>query len=193
LIIFCIDLNSFQVYGVLSVIIHNQCSDFELTSLECFSHNVIWHIPPDQKVDANTMTSGSFGVSAAVFTSALIYKLQKKSHNSNNQSNADNTEDALTNIQLLVIWGLNDRDFYLDTVLIKHSNTITWDKDKLWELYSTRRHPQTDELTFEDTWLLDDATVLMTVLTFEEENSVFKITISKGIRIDDSIELLCIS
>jgi hypothetical protein len=63
-----------------------------------FVHNAIWHIPPDQKANANTMTRVVFAKEAAKseFVNALIYKLQKKKNiESGSQSNmvSISTED----------------------------------------------------------------------------------------------------
>jgi hypothetical protein len=129
---------------VIPVLVLNQCSDFELVSPVYFGHNTIWHIPLDQKVDANNMTRASFGIDTNKdeFESALMYKLQrKKRFKSNNQSNADNTfaKDTSTTLQLLVIWKSHNKYGYsVRVLLIKHSNTITWNEDTLEKLHSTR-------------------------------------------------------
>jgi hypothetical protein len=121
-------------------------------------------MPPDQKVNVNTMTRASFGINAIKYEyeSALIYKLQRKKHL---ESNADNTfaEDAVTSPQLLAIWRAIDKSkISIRTLLIKHSNTITWDEDTLKKLYSMYLALCRDNDVIEDTWMLDDATVLMT-------------------------------
>jgi hypothetical protein len=188
-IIACIDFGiiSFLPYHMNPVIIHDQCSDFELVSPVYFGHNIIWRIPPDQKVDANTATSVSFGrdVTKDESAGALIYKLQRKSHKSNNQSGMDSTstEDTLTSLQLLVIWkSVNKCIFSARALLIKHSNVITWDKDTLKKLHSMHLALCKEDHIIEDTWLLDDATVLVTTLKWKKDRD--EITISKGTRKD---------
>jgi hypothetical protein len=87
---------------VFSVLIHNQSSDFELISPVYFGHNVIWHVPPNQKVDVNTTTRANFGKESFKLesASALIYKLQrKKSLRLDDQSDLDN-KSADLEIQL---------------------------------------------------------------------------------------------
>jgi hypothetical protein len=78
-----------------------------LTSSVYFVHNAIWIRSTDQKVDANTVARASLGrdVTKDEFSSALIYKLQRKSIESHSQSNADNTfsEGTSTSIQLLIM------------------------------------------------------------------------------------------
>jgi hypothetical protein len=210
------------------VLVHNQCSDFELVSPAYFGRNVIWHIPPDQKVTANTMTKTSFGrnIVETEFASALVYKLQRKKRpGSNDQSNADSTsaEDTLINLQLLVIWKSNDEcSFSVRALLIKHSNIITWDEgtlEKLHSMYLALLNKgllidtsavfeeassvvseedssivfEADPFVVEDTWLLDDVTVLITASKWKEENREIEITISEGTRKDDSMEPLWVS
>jgi hypothetical protein len=80
------------------------------------------------------MTRTIFGRDATKdeIASALIYKLQrKKPPKSNDQFSTNDayTEDTSISFQLLVMWGYDVR--YEDTfttraLLIKHSNTITW-------------------------------------------------------------------
>jgi hypothetical protein len=164
-----------------------------------FGHDAIWHIPPDQKVDANTATRAGFRIAVAKpeFESALIYKLQrKKPHEFNDQSNVDSTftEDASTSLQLLVILGSNDHyDFSARVLLIKHSNTIVWDEDKLKKLHSMHLALLKSDYNIKDTWLLDNTTVLMTTSNWNESKRTIEITISEGTNEDDSMEPLWVS
>jgi hypothetical protein len=191
----CIDLISFLYHDVFPIIIHNQCSDFELISPVYFGHDVIWHILPDQKVDANTMTRASFRRNTAKSDSmiALIYKLQRKNHNPNNQSGANNTKNTSTNHQLLVIWGVdNSHKLCVNIMLIKHNNIITWDEDKLKELYSMHHALHEVYCVIEDTWLLDNEIVLMTASGWGIVNHAIEIIISKGTRKYNSMKPLYI-
>jgi hypothetical protein len=185
---------------MFSVLVHNQCSDFELESPVYFGHTVIWFRSPDRKVDANTVTRASFGryIFEPRFTSALIYKLQRKKHREfNNQSNLDNTSTEVTStcLQLLVIWRSDDwygNRLSVRALLIKHSNTITWNEDTLEKLHSMYLALLGDDRNTKDTWLLDDTTVLMTTSNSKEISCATKITISEGTREDDSMEPLCV-
>jgi hypothetical protein len=189
---------SFFLHDAYPVIVYNKCSDFELTSPSYFGYNAIWIRPPDQKVDANAVASASFAKDIAKdkFASALIYKLQrKKPLESEDQSKADNTftEDLSTSHQLLVIWRVNDAHWLCKcALLIKHSNIITWNEDMLEKLYSMYTFLCRND-NIEDTWLLDDATVLTTILKSKEESRTFEITISRGTREDDSMAPLWVS
>jgi hypothetical protein len=76
-------------------------------------------------VDANTITRVNIDKHTFeyAFKTALLYKLQTKK---SLKSNADNTKDTLTSIQLSVIWRVDDNyKLYINTMLIKHNNIIT--------------------------------------------------------------------
>jgi hypothetical protein len=186
------------LYDPYPVLVHNRCSDFELISPVCFGHNATWHISPDQKVDTNAIIGASFGRSLfeIEFSSALIYKLQRKKRlESNGQSDVNSvfTEDTLTSVQLLVIWRINDDyDFCVRALLIKHSNTITWNENALEKLHSTHLFLCKAAGNIEDTWLLDDAAVLVTTSKWKVGRT-FEITISEGTRKDDTMEPLWVS
>jgi uncharacterized protein YihD (DUF1040 family) len=145
----------------------------------------MWHIPPDQKVDTNTMAEASFGrnIFETKFTNVLIYKLQRKnSHKPDNQPNLDDTftEDTLTNLQLLVVLESNNKnDVFVHTILVKHRNTMTWDEDKLSELHFMHRALYVYDHTIKGTWLLDDATVLVTTSNWKEESHTIESTITE--------------
>jgi hypothetical protein len=140
-------------------------------------------------VGTNTTTRASFGINAIKegFTSALIYKLQKKNHDSNDQSDVDDTKDTSTSLQLLVAWKVDGYHRYCtDTMLIRHRNTITWDEDKLMKLYSMHYALRRNN-RINDTWLLDDG-VLMTTLKFGKEEHTIEITISEATKEDNYLE-----
>jgi hypothetical protein len=182
-----------------------------LVSPTYFGHNAIWYIPPDQEVGANAMARARFGRNATKyeFSNVLIYKLQrKKCIESNEQSKADSIseKDTSTSLQLLVMWISNDKHRYsVRALLIKHSNTITWNEDTLEKLHSMylalfNKGLRIDVLStrnkhysVKDTWLLDNVTVLIIELKWEEESRTFEITISKGTGEHDTVEPLWVS
>jgi hypothetical protein len=182
----------------VKLVVHNQCSDFELISPAYFGRNVMWHAQPDQKVDVNNETRASIGIDIDKRgpASALIYRLQRKRHlESNDQSNTDNTLTRdTTSIQLLVIWGINyEHGFSMRTLLIKHSITITWNDDTLEKLYSMYLDLLRADHIIENTWLLDNTTVLMTTSKWKEEDHTIEITVSEGARKNDSMDPLYVS
>jgi hypothetical protein len=127
------------------------------------------------------MTRASFGrnIINREFASALTYRLQKKRHL---EYNADNT-----NYQLLVTWRFDNRyGFIVRVLLIKHDNAIALDEDKLKKLdYSSSTLLKNDRI-IKNTWVLDDATVLITS-KWKERIRTTEITISKGIKGNDSM------
>jgi hypothetical protein len=178
---------------VSPIFVRNQCSNFELVSPIYFGHNAIWIEFPDQKVDANTVAVASFGrdIVKNEFSGALIYKLQRKNIESNYPSNMDNTKNTSTSTQLLIMWGSNDRsEISLHTLLIKHSNEITWDEDKLKKLHAMYHDLLEKDKVVRYTWLLDDVTVLKTVLKWEYRRNMTEIIISECTREEDSKEPL---
>jgi hypothetical protein len=181
---------------VVSILVRNQCSDFELVSPIYSGHNVIWIRPPDQRVDINAATEASFGRDVTKYecTNALIYKLQRKRQfESNDQSNADRTftEDVSTSLQLLVIWRFIDKsEVSMRALLIKHSNAITWNEDQLEKLHSMHLDLLRDDEVVKDTWSLDDVTALMVILRWKNGRYITEVTISEETREDDFKEPL---
>jgi hypothetical protein len=174
-------LTSLLLYHAFPVLIHNRCSDFELVSPIYFGYDVIWYIPPSQKVDTNTTSRIGFRKNSIKydFTAALIYRLQRK-----DRLNVDDT-----NLRLLIVWRINDsHDFYVNAMLIKQSYTVTWDEDRLKKYLALYKYHR----IIEDTWLLDDTTVLSTTSKWGEIGRKAEITISKGMKRDNSIEPLYI-
>jgi hypothetical protein len=80
----------------------------------------------------------------------------------------------------------------VSVTLIRHNITIILDEDKLKELRSVFLTLPNDGRIIVNTWLLDDATVLMTTWTRGEEYRTLEITISEGTRGENSMEPLCI-
>jgi hypothetical protein len=96
------------------------------------------------------MTEASFvrNVIKREFVGVLVYKLQRKRCFESNTNDTSKGE-SLTSVQLLVICESHDEhDFFVRTLLIKHSNTITWNEDKLRELYSMRHALLNKHLTY---------------------------------------------
>jgi hypothetical protein len=157
-------------------------------------------MPPAQEVDVGAATRACFAKDATKdeFASALIYKLQRKNIEPNNQSNEDNTsaEDTSTSLQLLLIWGSNvsyKNGLYVRALLIKHSNAITWDEDMLERLHSIHRALLRDDYNVEDTWLLDGVTMLNTKTEWVEGSHLFEIAIYEGNRKDSAVAPLWVS
>jgi hypothetical protein len=128
-----------------------------------FGDNVIWHIPPGQKVYANDVARASFrkDVAKSEFTSVLIYKLQRKGHKYKQQFDEDSTfiKDTLTGFQLVVIWRYNSDRIYSHAWMIEHDNTFIWNEDRLERLHDVYNN-QYNASPNMGGWLLDDDTML---------------------------------
>jgi hypothetical protein len=187
-VIACIDLCQFYFSLCILCIIHNKCSDFELVSPAYFGRDIIWHVPPDQKVYANAMTKAIFGKNVAKdeFASALMYRLLRKG---GLKSNANNVSSP----QLLVVWRSDNRYGYsVRVLLIKQDNTITLDEDKLKRLDYPNLTLLKNGHIIKNTWALDDTTVLITS-KWEKQIRTIEITISKVTRENSCMKPLCIS
>jgi hypothetical protein len=183
-----------MLYHTLSILVHNQCSYFELVSPIYFGHNTIWLKFPSQKVDSNTIAEVNFGQNAIKreFLNVLIYKLQRK-RSLRSDIGDTFTEATSTSLQLLVIWkAYFSSIFYVRALLIKHSSAITWNEDTLEKLHSMYLALLKENQDIKDTWLLNDTTVLMTTSEWKTDYTL-KITISEETRKDDSMEPLWIS
>jgi hypothetical protein len=139
------------------------------------------------------MTRASFGrnVTKKEFKNALMYRLQRKSHNANDQNVANNTENTLTNFQLLIVWtAYNDYSIHVNAVLVKYDDTIIWDEDKLRKLCAIR-HPLYNY--YEVTWRLDNTTLLMTTPMWSGYGRAFEIRISEATSRYNAMEPISIS
>jgi hypothetical protein len=169
---------------VFPILVHNQCSDFELVSPRYLGNNATWLKSPDQKVDINATIEASFGRDVTKYkcASALLYKLKrKKRFESNDQSNADNPfiEDTSTSPKLLLIWRFTDKSkVSLNAQLIENNDAINWDEDELEELHSMYYSSLEDNRTVRCIRLLDDATVLKITLKWKERIYRTEITVS---------------
>jgi hypothetical protein len=173
----CTDLPSLLPHTVHSILVHNQCSDFELTPLACFGHDVIWYRPPDQKV--NTSATFRKKLNKPEFGTVLLYKLQRK----HPESNTDDTSAT----QLLIIWSVdNKHESRVQVLFIKHDNAFTWDEDKLKRFYFRHSFSFKNDI-LKNTWQLDDTTILIPPLKWGKVKHTIEITISEGTKKDNPI------
>jgi hypothetical protein len=160
-----------------------------LISPEYFGSDIIWYIPPDQKVNTNTKARAIFGKDETrrEFTNALIYRLQRKG---SLESDVDNTSISH---QLLVIWKYDHRyEYYIRVLLIKHDNTIILNEDKLKELDYPPFTLLRNGCNIKNKWLLDNATALIIKSEWEVDRAI-KIIVSGGTGENGSMESIHIS
>jgi hypothetical protein len=116
-----------------------------------FIKDTTYHIQFPQQVNTNCIMKASLmtGIDRDTFGGALLYHLQRK-------------EDTLISTQLLMLWECKYGLIYLDTLLIEHESTFTWNEDKLKRLWHVH-HSRYDTYSIIGRWLLNDNTMLRTV------------------------------
>jgi hypothetical protein len=153
----------------LSITIHNQYPDLELTSPVYFSTGIPCYVSPSQKIDISNMTmEASFGIAfkQEIFEGALLYKLRKK-HTTKTDSQSDNStvfiDDTTANMHLLVVWNIGDDYHTFRVCLIECTNDFTWDEDKLWALYRDYNDQFREGYKSNtNTWLMNSGAVMKT-------------------------------
>jgi hypothetical protein len=163
--------------STMKVNIHNQCSDFKLQCLGYFNNGAYWNKDPDWGVDEGDMKNADLMPFRAKFKGALIHVLERKHVKTGNQPEP-------TDILLFVAWESEGyKKFRAFVHLIECDKWFYWSGVLLEEYYqkcvnqfSTYTGP------IEDTWLIPDGTVLMTILEldFTQRDGVLSITISEG-------------
>jgi hypothetical protein len=170
---------SIDFQPTMKVNIHNQCLDFKLTNRNHFSTSISWNKYTDDEVDAGSMTNANLTPSSATFGGILMYQLQRKGVEHDDQLKSTYT-------LLCFAWKSEGyKKFRLFLQLIDCDQTFSWKKIYQYEYYQ-RYTNQCNTYTgpIKDTWLIHDGTVLMTrlELDFTQRDGVLNVTISEGIR-----------
>jgi hypothetical protein len=159
--------------------IHNQCSDFNLEYLGCFSSGADWSEEPDKEVDTGNTMCVDFKSSLATLEGVLAYKLQRKYKETDNQS-------ELIHTLLFIAWKSEGyKKFRVYTQLTECDKTFCWNNFRLREYYQRYVNQlNTYTVSSKNTWLIHDGTILMTglELNFAQRDGVLNITISEGIK-----------
>jgi hypothetical protein len=152
----------------LNITVRNLYPSLELVSPVYFSTSITYCVPPSQQADDEDIVEASFGIDykQKYFKGALLYKLQRKyTTKTVNQSNSSITsiEDIATNIYLLVLWNVENRDYGFCVCLIELNSDFIWDEDKLWALYYKYWHQfYKNYMSNITTWLMHGDTVVTT-------------------------------
>jgi hypothetical protein len=176
------------VYGIIlysqpkiKLYIHNRCSDFNLINQERHGINVLWHRLPGLEVDAGGMTNSSLLTYRSTFGGAIVYELQRK------HIEYDNQPESIY-IWLFMAWKSEGyKKLCVSVQLIECEKTFRWSKGDLKRYYQRYVNQfSTYTGSIEDTWLIHDSSVLMTrlELDFTQRDSVLNITISGGVMCD---------
>jgi hypothetical protein len=157
----------------MKVNIYNQCSNFQLTYQECFSHGAYWNKKPDWKVDAGRMTSTYLTPFLSTFEGVITYRLKRKGGMSKY-------------IQLFVAWKSEGYKKFRVFVHLTESDKLFFRYTTKLEEYYQRHANQLSTYAgpIKNTWLIPDDTVLMTrlELNFTQRDGVLNIAISEGVK-----------
>jgi hypothetical protein len=147
----------------VSLNIYNWREDIDLISPVYFIHGGKCHIVADQKIDNDAVMSNllEFDSKQDIQCGILIYRMQKKHIKSGKL-----IQDEFKHIQLLVVWRIDHTEgLNIRALMIEHKK-LDWNEDKLRRLYQKCWHPLDILINpIRRNWLLDDATVLTTVVS----------------------------
>jgi hypothetical protein len=170
---------SYLPQPTMKVNIHNQCSNFKLQYVGCFSNGAYWDEKPDEELDTDSMISVGLRPFRAVFEGIIMYVLQGKHVESSNQLEP-------TYILLSMTWKSEGyKKLRVFSNLIECEEWSYWGTAELQEYYQ-RCAGQLCRYTgpIKDTWLIPDGAVLMTglELDFTQRDGVLSVTISECTR-----------
>jgi hypothetical protein len=172
---------SVETQPTMKMTIHNQCSDFKLKDERSFSSGLSWDKYPDDEVDTGSMISVGLKSPLSALGGILMYRLQKKYVESDDQ-----LESIYT--LLFVVWKSEGyKKFSVLVQLIDCDKTFSWrkiDQEEYYQRYVSQLSTYTGPI--KDTWLTRGGTVLMTILEldFTQRDGVLSLTISEGIKDD---------
>jgi hypothetical protein len=158
--------------------IHNQCSNFKLTNRGFFSIGETWNGYSAWEIDAGSTLSIGFKPSLSVFEGILTYELQRRYAESSERFES-------TYIRLVVIWKYEGYKKLRACInLIEYGGAFHWNNAKLeehFQRYVNRFSTYTGPI--KDTWLMDDATTLITRLDldFTQRDDKLNVTISESV------------
>jgi hypothetical protein len=167
----------------VNLTIHHQFPGVELASPVYASDGASCYLSPDYIIDVGSTMQTSFNID---FTQdetmgALSYKLQRKNIDEFNEESTSSEEET-TCIQLVVIWEV-DRlgEFRVISHLIEYDKDYVWDRNRLMKLAEHYKSSNMKDALIEETWLMYDNTVLMTIMMVarKEEYYELEIIISK--------------
>jgi hypothetical protein len=163
----------------MKLTICHQLSGIQLVSPVYVGYGTCY-LPPDQRVDVGFTTQVGFDINPDQGLGILMYKLERK--------NMDEF-DEVTCVQIVIVWRVcTSGEFCIVSDLIEHDKDSIWDRDRLirlancYTLFNMQRGP------IEETYLMNDNTVLMTRVNATREGGCYKLvmTISETSIRDDT-------
>jgi hypothetical protein len=156
--------------------IYNLCRNINLTSPVYFVHGGKWNVTPNQKIHAGSVMKNRvrFDFGQDLLDGVLIYRIQRRHMNFD-----DEDEDELT-CQLLIAWHVEHTKRLDVRVLVVKHDEFDWNGDKLKQLYQKCWQPLSVLAnSIGSNWLLDDTTVLETMIKTMNEGYRWDIFISE--------------
>jgi hypothetical protein len=145
----------------------NLCTNIKLVSSVYFGNGMTCPKLSNQRIDIDAKMNTSFEICAIQdeFEGALLFKLQRYSHDRYNIDifTAETNKKESTHAYMLVAWKVRDIYLFVHVALVEHAKEYSWSKERLKKLYNNHR----DRLkkyndTISDTWFIDDNMVLKT-------------------------------
>jgi hypothetical protein len=175
---------SLSIESLFKLNIYNQCSNIDLVSptYAAVNKSGCYRTPRHKVYAGDTVRSGFMIRPDGESYGALIYRLQRQSHESTKTS-----EDTSSTVHLLVVWKIPTFEkLYADVLLVKHDKEFNWNKDDLTDLYheNVNQFRLFSDSTIE-TWSLDDNIALMTTFEIMHESHTLNINISEVEEYDD--------
>jgi hypothetical protein len=168
---------SFVLCSPVSLNIHNQCNDINLTSPTYFVHGGKWHAVPDQKIGVNAIMRNrlEFDPGQDILDGILTYRIQKQYTESD-----EPIQDESKHIQLLVAWHVeHTKESHVRVLLVEHDNEL--DENDLRKLHQKYWHSLKERVDpIKNNWISHDKTVLETTIRLMNENYRWDVFISEG-------------
>jgi hypothetical protein len=176
--IFCVFIcfASLTLQLLVSLNIHNQCNDINLTSPVYFIHGGKWLVTPDQEIDVNTVMQNHIEIGSGQDTlkGALAYRIHRKHTESDEPVQGESKQ-----IWLLVAWcGEHTKGPDVCALVIEYNKRL--DEDRLKKLHK-KRWPllKAKDNTTKNSWAFDDTTMLATTTKVTNRGYKWDIFISE--------------
>jgi hypothetical protein len=186
---------SFILCGTMDVTVHNQYTSIKLVSPVYFCNHEIYNEYLVERTDASAMMKISLNFDLKKLSNGiLMYELQRKEDvESDCQSITNNTFiESIGNtpkiMRLLVAWEIkSSRGLSVHIMLVEHDRELALNEDRLRQLYQKYWHPLNAWFnSIGNKWLLDDTTVLTTIIKVKSGSYGWDVFISEE-RIDDYV------
>jgi hypothetical protein len=160
----------FNAPSKLKLTMHHQFPGVELVSPVYAGYGIECYSSPDQRVDFGSTTRAGFDIDSGQKASigVLMYKLQGKNMYQFNDEEAKHME-------LVVIWKVYRSEFDVYPFITEHEKDDILERKRLLKLARNYRPNNVQNNSTENTWFMDDHTVLMIRLNVNHEEECYKL------------------